>query len=71
MAKKLTGDEDVSGDILRKLEDAPLRRELQPGVVVDLENPGEYDSEAMKVKVLANVEAALLKQEASVSLVLH
>ena len=67
MAKKLTGEEDSSGEILRQLEDAPLQRELQPGVVVDLENPGDYDSEAMKIKVLANVEAALLKQEATVS----
>ena len=69
MAKKLTGEEDSSGEILRQLEDAPLQRELQPGVVVDLENPGDYDSEAMKIKVLANVEAALLKQVATVSLV--
>lgn len=67
MAKKLTGEEDVSGEILQQLEDGPLQREVQPGVVVDLENPGEYDSEAMKVKALANVEAALLKQEANVS----
>jgi DNA helicase INO80 len=65
MAKKLTGEEDSSGEILRQLEDAPLQRELQPGVVVDLENPGDYDSEAMKIKVLANVEAALLKQVAT------
>ena len=67
MAKKLTGEEDVSGDILRKLEDAPLQREVLPGVVVNLENPGDYDSQAMKAKALANVEAALLKQEATVS----
>ena len=67
MAKKLTGEEDVSGDILRKLEDAPLQREVLPGVVVNLENPGDYDSRAMKAKALANVEAALLKQEATVS----
>ena len=67
MAKKLTGEEDVSGKILKKLDDTPLQREVQPGVMVDLEGPGEYDSQAMKVKVLANVEAALVKQEASVS----
>ena len=67
MAKKLTGEEDLSGEILRQLEDGPLQREVQPGMVVDLETPGEYDSQAMKAKALANVEAALVKQEKSVS----
>ena len=67
MAKKLTGEEDVSGEILKKLDDTPLQREVHPGVMVDLENPGDYDSYAMKAKALANVEAALIKQEASVS----
>ena len=66
MAKKLTGEEDLSGEILKKLEDVPLQREVQPGVVVDLETPGDYDSQAMKAKALANVEAALVKQEVSV-----
>ena len=67
MAKKLTGEEDVSGEILSQLDDAPLQREVQPGVVVTLEGPGDYDSRAMKAKALANVEAALLKQEETVS----
>ena len=67
MAKKLTGEEDLSGEILRKLEDAPLQREVGPGIVVDLETPGDYDSRAMKARALANVEAALVQQEASVS----
>ena len=34
---------------------------------MELENPGEYDSEAMKAQALANVEAALQKQEETVS----
>lgn len=67
MAKKLTGEKDLSGEILNQLDDAPLQREVQPGMVVDLENPGDYDSEAMKAKALANVEAALAIQEESVS----
>ena len=66
MAKKLTGEEDLSGEILKKLDDAPLQREVQPGVVVDLETPGDYDSQVMKAKALANVEAALVKQDVSV-----
>ena len=67
MAKKLTGEKDLSGEILKQLDDAPLQRELHPGVVVDLENPGDYDSQAMKAKALANVEAALVRQEETVS----
>ena len=57
----------MSGEILQQLDDTPLLREVQPGVVVELENPGEYDSEAMKAQALANVEAALQKQEETVS----
>ena len=42
MAKKLTGETDASQDILKQLEDAPLQREVAPGVIVNLEDPEEY-----------------------------
>ena len=42
IAKKLTKDKDLSEEILKKLEDTPLQREVMPGVVVDLEHPDEY-----------------------------
>lgn len=63
IGKKLTGEADQSHKILQKLEDAPLQREIQPGVMVNLEAPEEYDSEAVKAKVLANVQSAFQKQQ--------
>ena len=62
IGKKLTGEADQSDKILQKLEDTPLQREIQPGVVVNLENPEDYDSEAAKAKALANVQSAFQKQ---------
>ncbi len=66
IGKKLTGEADRSDKILRKLEDAPLQREIQPGIVVNLEAPEEYDSEAIKARVLANVQSAFQKQQQTV-----
>ena len=63
IGKKLTGEADQSDKILQKLEDAPLQREIHPGVMVNLEGPEEYDSEAVKAKVLANVQSAFQKQQ--------
>lgn len=68
IGKKLTGEADQSDKILQKLEDGPLQREIQPGVVVNLEAPEDYDSEAVKAKVLANVQSAFQKQQSTVSL---
>lgn len=68
IGKKLTGEADQSDKILQKLEDGPLQREIQPGVVVNLEAPEDYDSEAVKAKVLANVQSAFQKQQNTVSL---
>ncbi|XP_065883636.1 chromatin-remodeling ATPase INO80-like isoform X2 [Dysidea avara] len=65
MARKLTGGQDSSDQILQQLEDTPLQREIQPGVVVNLEDPSDYDSEAVKAKVLANVQSAFSNQETS------
>lgn len=47
MAKKLTGEEDSSQQILQKLEDTPLQREVMPGVMVSLEDPEEYGAQGM------------------------
>lgn len=44
-----------------------MQREIQPGVVVNLENPEDYDSEAAKAKALANVQSAFQKQIKTVS----
>lgn len=66
IGKKLTGEADQSDKILQKLEDKPLQREIQPGVVINLEAPEDYDSEAAKAKVLANVQSAFLKQQFTV-----
>ncbi len=66
IGKKLTGEADQSDKILQKLEDTPLQREIQPGVVVNLENPEDYDSEAAKAKALANVQSAFQKQISTV-----
>ena len=68
IGKKLTGEADQSEKILKKLEDAPLQREIKPGVVVNLENPEDYDSEAVKAQVLANVQSAFQKQQTTVRL---
>ena len=38
----ITGGQDSSDQILKQLEDAPLQREIQPGIVVNLEDPNEY-----------------------------
>ena len=38
----ITGGQDSSDQILKQLEDMPLQREIQPGVVVNLEDPSEY-----------------------------
>lgn len=62
----LLGEADVSDRILQQLEDGQLQQEVRPGVVVPLEDPGEYDSEAMKAQVLANVHSAFRKQEQTV-----
>ena len=59
---------DISDQILRKLEDAPLQREIRPGMVVNIEQPGEYDSEEAKAKALANVHSAFNKHESTVSI---
>ena len=59
-------DEGESESILRQLEDAPLQRELRPGVMVDLELPDEYDSDALKAQVIDNVQSAVRKHEETV-----
>jgi hypothetical protein len=59
----LTGEADRSDKILQKLDDKPLQREIQPGVMVNLEAPEDYDSEVVKAKVLANVQSAVQKQQ--------
>ena len=66
IGKKLTGEADQSAEILQKLEDAPLQREVRPGVVVNLETPEDYDSEAAKARALANVQSAFQKQQSTV-----
>ena len=38
----ITGGQDSSEQILKQLDDASLQREIQPGVVVSLEDPSEY-----------------------------
>ena len=38
----IIGGQDSSDQILKQLEDAPLQREIQPGVVVSVEDPSEY-----------------------------
>ena len=58
---------DISAQILKKLEDGPLQREIRPGMVVNLEQPGEYDSEEAKAMALANVQSAFSKHETTVS----
>ena len=63
----LPGTSDSPQEILQKLEDTPLQREVRPGMVVELEAPGEYDSEALKAQALANVQSAVSKQEEEVS----
>ena len=55
-----------SEDILKQLEDMPLQREVRPGVVINLESPEEYDSNALKAQALANVQMAVVKQKAVV-----
>lgn len=67
IGKKLTGEADQSSKILEKLEDAPLQREIRPGVMINLEDPEEYNVEAAKAKVLANVQSAFQKQHTTVS----
>ena len=62
----LSGESDSPQQILQKLEDAPLQREVRPGMVVELEAPGEYDSDALKAQALANVQSAVCKQEEEV-----
>ena len=59
----LPGETDQSDQILRQLEDGPLQREIRPGVVVNLEQPDEYDSETVKAQALANVQSAFIKHE--------
>jgi len=66
IGKKLTGEADQSDKILQKLEDTPLQREIQPGIVVNLEAPEDYDSEAAKERALANVRSAFQKQQQTV-----
>ncbi len=61
------GELDNSEDILRQLEDGPAQREVRPGVVVSLEEPGEYNSEEVKAQVMANVQTAMAKQHHLVS----
>ena len=62
----LPGETDQSDQILRQLEDGPLQREIRPGVVVNLEQPDEYDSETVKAQALANVQSAFIKHEEKV-----
>ena len=68
IGKKLTGEDDQSDKILKKLEDKPLTREVRPGVTVNLEGAEEYDSDIAKAQALANVQTALKKQQNKVSL---
>lgn len=56
---------------MRQLEDGPAQREVRPGVVVRLEEPGEYNSEEVKAQVMANVQTAMAKQHNLVSPVLY
>lgn len=63
----LPGEVDISDQILKQLEDGPLQREIRPGMVVNLEQPGEYDSDNAKAKALANVQSAFSKHETTVS----
>lgn len=49
------------------MEDGPVQREVRPGVVVNIEDPEEYNSEAVKAQVIANVQSALQKQQNTVS----
>ena len=62
-----SGEEDQSEQILSQLEDAPVQREVRPGVVVNIEDPEEYNSEVVKAQVMANVQSALQKQQNTVS----
>ncbi|KAL5463607.1 hypothetical protein EMCRGX_G032521 [Ephydatia muelleri] len=63
MAKKLTGETDASKQILEKLDDGPLQREVRPGVFVNLEQPDEYSSSKMKEQALVNVQQAIERHE--------
>ena len=64
--KQYSGEVDLSDMILQKLNDAPLQREIRPGVVVNLEQPEDYDTDAIKARVLSNVQSAFKKHEQSV-----
>lgn len=63
----VSGEEDNSEMILQQLEDGPAQREVRPGVMVCLEDPGEYNSEEVKAQVMANVQTAVQKQQSLVS----
>ena len=43
-----------------------MQREIRPGVVVNLEQPEDYDSEAVKAQALANAQSAFMKHEETV-----
>lgn len=49
-----TGGQDSSEQILKQLEDAPLQREIQPGVVVNLEEPSEYGEYLLLISIGSN-----------------
>ena len=54
-----TGETDASKQILEKLDEGPLQREVRPGVFVNLEQPDEYSSSKMKEQALVNVQQAI------------
>lgn len=57
------GETDASKQILQKLDDGPLQREVRPGVFVNLEQPEEYSSSKMKEQALVNVKLAIERHE--------
>ena len=58
-----TGETDASKQILEKLDDGPLQREVRPGVFVNLEQPDDYSSSKMKEQALVNVKLAIERHE--------
>eukprot|EP00118_Oscarella_pearsei_P010601 m.66016 g.66016 ORF g.66016 m.66016 type:complete len:1662 (+) comp35354_c0_seq6:51-5036(+) len=65
MAKKLTGDKESSEDkILKKLEEAPMQRQLGNGGVVTLEADEDFDINNFKTQAMCNVQQAVQNHEA-------
>lgn len=64
MSKKFTGADKSTEDILKKLEDKPLQKDLPQAVMNRMEENDEYDSEVVKAQALVNVQTAVEKQKA-------